>query len=83
MENNNNKESKSFIEILDSNEISYNENPTLTKLLEENFEQLEGQIKKHRGIRNKNIQSKEGINFEDSFYVNLAKMLKNSSEFYG
>lgn len=80
---NNLLEQKSFSENLLDVSSFYEENKTLTKLLEENFETLEKQISQHKCVKNVSKLKKQELQIEESFYVNLAKILKNSKEFYG
>lgn len=82
-ENNSKIKKESLSKKLEKLETSYEENKSLTDLLRENFDVLESQIKKHRGIRFLKKNSPNEINMENSFYENLAKLLKESKEFYG
>ena len=74
---------KSFLDNLLYVDSFYEENKTLTMLLEENFEVLERQVSQHKCVKNIAKEKKEELQIEESFYVNLAKILKNSKEFYG
>lgn len=76
-------ETKSFSENLLELNSFYEENKTLTALLEENFDILEQQILKHKCVKNINKNKKNDLKIEESFYINLSKTLKNSKEFYG
>lgn len=74
---------KSFLDNLLYVDSFYEENKTLTMLLEENFDVLEKQVSQHKCVKNISKKKKEELQIEESFYVNLAKILKNSKEFYG